>query len=155
MADDSDDNRARIRSELGASIRRTRADVTQAALATSMATTQSAVSAWEKGQVALSVEQLLQIEHVLGVPYGSILVDAGVLQPAKLWRFDAGAIRSYAALDEKTMFRLVRAAVELGMGVRVWNQTVDSPDNPESVTEEWMVVVAGAPAPDDSSIPSE
>lgn len=62
---------------LGTEIRRARGTRSQAEVAELVDRPQSSISEWERGRVELSVEQVHQLELVLGVPSGRLLLDAG------------------------------------------------------------------------------
>lgn len=70
------------RKRLGAAIRRARGQRSQTHLADQLGCPQSSVSMWENGHAKLSPAQVNSIEAVLGLPTGSLLVEAGHIDPA-------------------------------------------------------------------------
>ena len=65
-------------SNLGQAIRSARGSLTQARLGTLLDVPQTTVSRWEKGQVALDVIRIRELEMVLGLESGSLLLAAGI-----------------------------------------------------------------------------
>jgi transcriptional regulator with XRE-family HTH domain len=63
---------------LGQAIRAARGTLTQARLGAMLEVPQTTISRWEKGQVALDVIQVLELELALGIEPGSLLVGAGI-----------------------------------------------------------------------------
>jgi transcriptional regulator with XRE-family HTH domain len=145
MADATSRRRARKPAEspvaarqaaLGDAIRRARGDITQAELASRVGVVQSAVSAWEAGDVDLTCEQVRAIEVALDVPIGTLLERAGFVSVAA---WGAGAICVLEFTSQGEALEGVEAATTLGFSVRlatVWG---------DDLVRTWELHVVAAP----------
>jgi len=85
MGKNSDPRAATARRKaLGQAIRRHRGERSQAELAVSLGISQASMSAWEVGIPPLTCEQVAGVEHLLVLPTGTLLVEAGYVSEAVL-----------------------------------------------------------------------
>jgi transcriptional regulator with XRE-family HTH domain len=74
--------RATQKKALGGAIRRHRGKLSQGELALALGISQASVSSWELGGVDLTCEQVADIEGRLRLRPGTLLVEAGYIDPA-------------------------------------------------------------------------
>jgi transcriptional regulator with XRE-family HTH domain len=135
--------------ELARAIRRARGDMGQIQFAAVIGRVQSVVSQWENGKSTPSLESLAMIEERIGLPMGTLAAEAGYFtqEAAAAAGFSSVPLASRPAAGLKDALRLVRAADELGFGVRMrarhvqgdqgalWLVEVLAPDGDEVLVE--------------------
>jgi len=103
------------------------------------------VGDWENGLVHLTLEEALDIDEAMGVPRGT-LAAAGRYVAEDVTPASAEEVISVTEYDHpKHLWRAMKAALELGLGVRVRNQLrVVENDETWRLTEmEWLLTVTG------------
>jgi transcriptional regulator with XRE-family HTH domain len=137
--------------ELAQAIRRARGGMGQIQFAAVIGRVQSVVSQWENGRSTPSLESLAMIEERLGLPLGTLAAEAGFFSPeaAEAVGFNNVPLARRTATSLKEALRLVRAADELGFGVRMRAVHGEDPGG-----ARWLVEVTTSDAPDHSTTAS-
>jgi transcriptional regulator with XRE-family HTH domain len=84
---------------LGKAIRAARGSLTQAQLGALLQVPQTTISRWEKGQVALDVIQVAELEQALGLEGGSLLIAAGLIPGRRTVKDVAKALLTEPNID--------------------------------------------------------
>jgi hypothetical protein len=127
------------RKALGAAIRRLRGARTQAEFGASIGLVcgeddvpQTTISRWEGGLVDLSYEQVRVIEAALGVPTGTLAIEAGYVDLTAAPPPHLDEVKAFFFSHESDMRSCLKAAINLGLGVRVRNRRVYRDDDEAS-----------------------
>jgi transcriptional regulator with XRE-family HTH domain len=103
----SDRERTQHLRRLGDAIRSARTGLTQARLGAILDVPQTTISRWEKGQVALDVIQIFELELALGLVPGSLLSAAGLIASERKITNVAKAIVTDPNVDPALRFDLL------------------------------------------------
>lgn len=117
----------------------------RAELASMLDRQESLVGDWENGLVDLTLEEALEVDEAIGVPRGT-LAAAGRYVAEDVTPASAEDIISVTEYEHpKHLWRAMKAALELGLGVWVRNQLrVVENDETWRLTEmEWVLTLTG------------
>jgi transcriptional regulator with XRE-family HTH domain len=148
---DGSEDDGRCPTPLAKALRRVRGSTRMVDFAAATGVSQSAVSKWERGVTAPSLEHLAQIEAALGLPAGRIAAEAGFVGPDA---FERGGLLAVHYTLDTGLVDTVRSALQLGLGVALRNESVPDPDDPDVCVEEWVVEVYREPLRRSPSGPS-
>jgi len=139
------------RRAMGVAIRNSRGDRTQAELGKLLGgLAQATISAWEKGVVDLTCEQVRAVELALDLKLGSLAAAAGYTRQQESTLAADDEIMTLFVHDMGELRRTLRSANHLGLGVRVENRWVPTPDDDGAYEEEWVIQLTRvAPGMDD------
>jgi hypothetical protein len=84
-----------------------------------------------------SLELITQVEERLGLPRGWFLVRAGFVEH-DAWPLPERLVTT-CILREDDVAAQLSAAMALGLGVRLYNEQHEVPDEPDTTEEQWIM----------------